>query len=170
MRERPQVSLAEFAFSSIQEVEQGGPVVDGAVTYLLKKNSSPDVHERLYTILSRKLELEPLRQRYLFFLEGSLLNRLAPIPNLSGYRQKMRIEQEALIQQIEAITQTTPTSVKVTTPFFTQDRYLKKESSLTNSKMETSKRMKNTKTMNRLEKKDLPTEFAASKDPASTFT
>ena len=133
IQHRPQTSLVEFAIQiassskSREQVDQYLPLIEGAVEHLKAKNSSTEQHEKLYTLLSSKAILEPLRERYLRLMNGTnLFNKLASIPNKSGFRQKMRIEQENLIQQIEAITQDLPeTAVKVTAPFLKETRYLK---------------------------------------------
>ena len=130
IEKHPQGSIADFALQTIgsfetkEEIDSCLPLIAG----IARANFSDQEHERLYKILSLHPSLESLREHYLQIIpQGDLFNHLATIPNRSGYRQKMRLEQERLIQQIEAITQTTPTPVKVTAPFFKETRYLKQE-------------------------------------------
>ncbi len=123
-------SLAEMAIEEILGSEADPLTFIPRVEHLVKhlQDAPLTQHKKLYKMLSTKIAFEPLREAYLNALpEGPIADQLALIPNIDGRRISAAKEIAKLRAQIEAITQTEPTSVAVKSSFFSEIRYLKQD-------------------------------------------
>ena len=132
--EENKTPLLQFLFQSIacRDIETEVPylllLINTTVQLLLREEAPLSAHDEIYRLLSTKSIHEPLRERYIDLLPpGPTKEHLSLISNRSGYRQKMRLEQERLENQILSVTQIDPTSIEVTSAFFEEKRYLKRE-------------------------------------------
>jgi hypothetical protein len=101
-------SLYETAVQEIwwsENPEVFAPLLAILVPHLSR--SCPSYHQKLYTHLSSKTTLEPLRAHYIQLLEDQphIIQALASIPNRSGYRYEEKQQMEQLLSSLKKVTQ-----------------------------------------------------------------
>lgn len=103
------------------------------VTYLCKRESAMELHQKLYQKLSNSLVLEPIRTFYLNTLNAhgfhDIANTLAFHPNRGGVRQSTRLDETDFQTALHSLVQSTPPVAplvcKVTSPSLNGTHYLK---------------------------------------------